>query len=89
MEPIWTNPYPIGQGRAESLKVVMQAMMEGHEYDEEQKAAMRVMYKKVMAGGKKLADFRVLAEKMESTTKQGTLEDMTVTEDLALQNVKV
>lgn len=62
-EAIWTNPKPLGQGREESLRVVMQAVMEGKDFTEEEKVVMRQMWINVLAGEKKLEDFRHLVER--------------------------
>ena len=64
-EVAWENPQPLGQGRAESLKAVMLAMKEGKEYTDEETAAMREMWPKVLSGEKKLADFGYLVDRTE------------------------
>ena len=64
-EIAWENPHPLGHGRAESLKEVMLAMKEGKEFTEDETAAMREMWPKVLSGEKKLADFGYLVDRTE------------------------
>ena len=64
-EVAWENPQPLGQGRAESLKAVMLAMKEGKDFTEDETAAMREMWPKVLSGEKKLADFGYPVDRTE------------------------